>query len=85
MPESRLHSRGQHWAFWATLTALSEEAGEEMMFMPQAGNPASMEWQGCEQKLWFLPRIVSRHQTRFKPHTSSTGLHLAQQEGIYGL
>lgn len=55
------------------------------MFMPQAGNPVSMEWQGCEQKRRFLPRIVSRHQTRFKPHTSSTGLHLAQQEGIYGL
>lgn len=55
------------------LMSLSEEAGDEIMCMLQAGNPATMERQDSEQ----------RHQTTFKLCTSGTGLHLVQQEGIY--
>lgn len=55
------------------LMSLSEEAGEEIMHMLQAGNPATMERQDSEQ----------RHQITFKVCISGTGLHLVQQEGIY--
>lgn len=51
MHESLLCSSAQHFG---QLVPLSEEAGEEMMCTLQAGHPASMERQGCEQSWRIL-------------------------------